>query len=337
MSSGKSSTSGQSAEHREKCIVNKTRDMNTVSIALCMVVKNEVNRISDCLDSAMDAVDEIHITDTGSTDGTPKLIRQRYGIEVDHGILDPERCYTIADQANRLYEKTRCQWILTLDADERLLTPGKDLRAAVHSAEPGVSGFFGTWRNHVPGVASFDDYKLFLFRRGYRKRGLVHDNVQTDIRELGHHARWLDGLKIAHYPERNKMDFKCRRYRWRLLKAIRMEPGWLRYPWFLGYSEFLQGKHSSAWTLLDRVRHGKINRFPVESLNARMVMTAIAASRGEGKLARSLIDEVESLRDALAGDFEVAVNFGLPDWIEHARALIRAGQAERIQPRRFAC
>lgn len=302
-----------------------------------MVVKNEVSRISGCLDSAMEAVDEIHITDTGSTDGTPELIRQRYGIEVDHGKLDPERCYTIADQANKLYEKTLCDWILTLDADERLLTPATDLRLAVRSAEPGISGFFGAWRNHVPGIAPFDDYKLFLFRRGYRKRGLVHDNVQSDIRDFGHHAQWLDGLEVAHLPECKKMDFKRRRYRWRLQKAIQMEPRWLRYPWFLGYSEFLQGRDISAWELLNRVRHGEVNRFPVESMNARMVMVAIASNRGKGKIARRLIDEMESLCDSLAGDFEVAVNFDLPDWIERARALIKAGRVEGIQPKRFAC
>jgi len=311
--------------------------MNSASIALCMVVKNEANRILGCIDSALAAVDEIHITDTGSTDGTPELLRQRYGIKVDHGQLDPERCYTIADQANRLYEKTRCDWILNLDADERLVTPGEDLRSAIRSAGSGVRGFFGAWRNYVPGTSVFDDYKLSLFRRGHRTLGLVHDNVQTDIRRVDQHAEWLDGFEISHFPEPIKMDSKRRRSLWRLEKAIRMEPDWLRYPWFFGYTKYLQGEHANAWELLDRVRRGNASHFPVESLNARMVMTAIAASRDDRKLARCLIGEMESLHAAFAGDFEVAVNFELPGWIEHARDSIESGHIDKIQPRRFAC
>ena len=39
-------------------------------LSLCMIVKNEEERLARCLSSVQGAVDEIIILDTGSTDGT---------------------------------------------------------------------------------------------------------------------------------------------------------------------------------------------------------------------------------------------------------------------------
>ncbi len=47
------------------------------TISLCMIVKNEKNVLSRCLDSIKNAVDEIIIVDTGSTD-TTKEIAEKY-------------------------------------------------------------------------------------------------------------------------------------------------------------------------------------------------------------------------------------------------------------------
>ena len=43
------------------------------TISLCMIVKNEKNVLSRCLDSIKNAVDEIIIVDTGSTDTTKEI------------------------------------------------------------------------------------------------------------------------------------------------------------------------------------------------------------------------------------------------------------------------
>ncbi|HAK72876.1 MAG TPA: hypothetical protein DCP36_03535, partial [Sporomusaceae bacterium] len=42
----------------------------TARLALVMIVRNEGDHLSACLNSAKDAVDEIIIVDTGSTDDT---------------------------------------------------------------------------------------------------------------------------------------------------------------------------------------------------------------------------------------------------------------------------
>ena len=54
------------------------------TVTLCMIVKNESHIIKECLESMLPYIDRYDITDTGSTDGTPELIKEffdEYGIE----------------------------------------------------------------------------------------------------------------------------------------------------------------------------------------------------------------------------------------------------------------
>ena len=47
-----------------------------VSVTLCMIVKDETHIIKECLESMLPYIDRYDITDTGSTDGTPELIKE---------------------------------------------------------------------------------------------------------------------------------------------------------------------------------------------------------------------------------------------------------------------
>ncbi len=49
---------------------------NSITISLCMIVKNEEQTISRCLDSVKGIVDEIIIVDTGSTDATKEIVKK---------------------------------------------------------------------------------------------------------------------------------------------------------------------------------------------------------------------------------------------------------------------
>ena len=46
------------------------------TITLCMIVKDETHIIEECLKSMLPYIDRYDITDTGSTDGTPELIKK---------------------------------------------------------------------------------------------------------------------------------------------------------------------------------------------------------------------------------------------------------------------
>ena len=47
-----------------------------VTVTLCMIVKDETHIIKECLESMLPYIDRYDITDTGSTDGTPELIKE---------------------------------------------------------------------------------------------------------------------------------------------------------------------------------------------------------------------------------------------------------------------
>lgn len=302
---------------------------------LCIIVKNEASRLVDCLDPPLKFASEVVVLDNESSDGTPDLLRSRYGIDPIPVKLSEERCYCCGEHKNLGFRRLSTPWVLCLDADERMAS--EDLRRMADMAEePGISGYFGRWLNQPEGSAPFDDYKLFLFRRGFNKRGLVHDNVQIDIRERRGTARWLDGLTVLHRPDPERVAWKKTFYRQRLICAIRREPDWLRYHWFLGYSLYQDGEAANAEPYLRLAAESRSLRFPVECLNSAMVLVELLSSRGRPGEAARVLDDARSFYQSVKTDFEVSVNFRISEWLEEAAAAACSGRPETIHAYRFA-
>ena len=306
-----------------------------MKLALCMVVKDEMHRIEDCLLSVLPLVDSAIIVDTGSTDGTQQFIRERFGIEVLAGALDPERCYTLSDHRNRAYELSGADWVLSIDADERIEPEAIESFRAMRVPDE-VKGFFGRWTNHFEGLPVFEDYKLFLARSRMRKRGLVHENFQSHIRQVGGTALWLEGLQVHHYPELAKLAYKADFYRGRLERAIRMEPDWLRYRWFLGYMDYQEQRWDEADANFARVTDARPPLFPVETLNSWMVRIDMAARRGDAAAAARMVRDALDFHAGVRDDFEVRVNFRIGPWLEEAARRLAAGDSQAVRAYRFA-
>jgi tetratricopeptide (TPR) repeat protein len=90
-----------------------------LQVALSMIVRNEAKTLRGCLESVREAVHEIVIADTGSTDGTPEIARE-FGARV----FEIPWQNDFAAARNRALEDIRSEWILSLDADERLDASG---------------------------------------------------------------------------------------------------------------------------------------------------------------------------------------------------------------------
>lgn len=82
-------------------------------ISLCMIVKNEEETLSRCLDSIKKLVDEIIIVDTGSFDKT-KEVAKKY---TEH-VYNFEWCDDFAMARNFAKSKASCDYIMWLDADD---------------------------------------------------------------------------------------------------------------------------------------------------------------------------------------------------------------------------
>jgi len=85
--------------------------MTTLSLA--MIVRNEAARLGHCLDSVRALVDEMVVVDTGSSDGTPELIRQ-HGAALFHFPWEDD----FSAARNESLKHCKGDWILVLDADE---------------------------------------------------------------------------------------------------------------------------------------------------------------------------------------------------------------------------
>lgn len=90
------------------------------TIGLVMIVKNESRSLEKCLSLAQKLVDEIYITDTGSTDNTVEIAEKFHA-----HISKYEWNNDFAAARNYALEQSTCDWNLILDADEYLISGSK--------------------------------------------------------------------------------------------------------------------------------------------------------------------------------------------------------------------
>lgn len=94
-----------------------------VRLSACLIVRDEEARLPSALDSVAGVADEICVLDTGSTDGTLALARSRAA-----RVARFRWCDDFAAARNACLDLASGDWILALDADERLSTPASQAR-----------------------------------------------------------------------------------------------------------------------------------------------------------------------------------------------------------------
>lgn len=151
------------------------------SISVTIITKNEAANIRACIESVAWA-DEIIVVDSGSADGTVEICRELGAQVFVHDWPG------FGAQKNRALDYASMDWVLSLDADERV-TP--ELRAEIETAInsgradgyklPRLSSFCGRFMRHS---GWYPDYVLRLFRRGQGRFSdvLVHESVQLQGR-----------------------------------------------------------------------------------------------------------------------------------------------------------
>jgi len=198
-------------------------------VTVTVITKNEADALADALRSVAWA-DEIIVVDAESTDDTVAIARQfteRVYIRAWNGYVE---------QKNHAASLASHDWILSLDADERV-TPqlAEEIRtvlAAGPSASayrmPRVSFYFGRWMRTTD---MYPDFQLRLYdRRNARWQGkYVHESVRAD----GTVAYLKNDL--LHYPYRDLSEHLIRMDRYTTLAARQMHE---------------EGRHTSALGML---------------------------------------------------------------------------------------
>ncbi len=85
------------------------------SLAAAIITFNEEENIQDCLESVKDFVDEIVVLDSFSSDTTEKLCKKYEKVRFSQHSFEGH-----IQQKNRAIEQCTTEWVLAIDADERV-------------------------------------------------------------------------------------------------------------------------------------------------------------------------------------------------------------------------
>ena len=151
--------------------------MPTLSVIL--ITRNEEANLADCLASLEGIAQQIVVVDTNSTDLTLQIAKNHGAV-----IAQPADWPGFGPQKNRALELATGEWVLSLDADERL-TPAlrsEILTAINHPAQvgcfaiPRLSWYCGRFIRHS---GWSPDYVDRLFKRGSARFSddLVHERL----------------------------------------------------------------------------------------------------------------------------------------------------------------
>jgi glycosyltransferase involved in cell wall biosynthesis len=182
-------------------------------LSAAIITWNEEERLRACLESVAWA-DEVVVVDAESTDKTVMIAREF----TDRVWARPWPGF--AAQKNFALEQTTGEWVLSLDADERV---AGELRAEIErvlGARAAADGysiprknfFWGAWVRHG---GLYPDWQLRLFRRG-RGRFVEHA-VHESIRVEGRVDRLTQPL--LHESYRSLEEFVARSNRYSTLAA----------------------------------------------------------------------------------------------------------------------
>lgn len=202
--------------------------MNTamgMKISAVIITYNEEDRLPDALASLEGVADEIVVVDSYSNDRTVEIARSAPAKVWQNRFED------YGQQKNFAMEKAGCEWILNIDADERVSPELK--RAVSELKEKVVPGniaafaikrktfYLGRWIRHS---GWYPDRKVRLFRKSTATwQGRVHErltvngdvaNLPGDIlhftyRDIGDHVRRLERYSSFQAEEIVKLGKKC--------------------------------------------------------------------------------------------------------------------------------
>src|SRR3954469_12610294 len=161
---------------RAERVAAKAQPVTGLTLSLAMIVKDEEEMLPRCLAAVKDAVDEMIVVDTGSTDRTVE-IAESFGATVLHH----EWTGDFAAARNVSFEAATGDWVIYLDADEVLVEEdaerlracaGRTWREAFAFVETNYTGDVedGTAMTHTA-------LRMFRNRPEYRFKGRLHEQM----------------------------------------------------------------------------------------------------------------------------------------------------------------
>jgi glycosyltransferase involved in cell wall biosynthesis len=228
--------------------------MEKPKISAFVITFNEGEKIAACLES-LSWVDEIVVVDDYSSDGTAEICERYEKVR-----LYRNKFTGFKDQKSFAVSLTSNDWLLELDADERVSEQMKDEIQAIPTIDFSafnafafrrITNFWGKWIKHA---SMYPDYKTRLYnkQKGAWSEGNIHERfiplgntrkIHADIV----HDQNLDLLaylkRTARYSEMSASDMFVRgkRAKWHNFTIRPIYTFFYRYFARLGFLDGIQG------------------------------------------------------------------------------------------------
>jgi tetratricopeptide (TPR) repeat protein len=189
-------------------------------LAASLIVRNEAAFIADCLASVRPVVDDIVVVDTGSTDDTP-AIAASYGARVFQFAWRDN----FAEARNACLDQCRTDWILYIDADERLAPVSRGAVEALLARAEEVA--FRLLLRPLVGATPYREYRLWRNDPRIRFRNAIHEKVVPAIHAVAALERRpisTCDLLLNHVGYEGDQTRKHRRNLPMLRRQLRAEP-----------------------------------------------------------------------------------------------------------------
>lgn len=178
-----------------------------LKITACAIVKNEAGNISRWLDNMQQIADEIVIVDTGSTDETVDIVRQRN--------IEPyyfSWCNDFSAAKNFALSKATGDWILFLDADEYFAENScskvRPLLERVHNVNSiyGIVCIFLNFDadNHMRFIESIWHMRIFRNLPKLRYQGKIHEFIPGMLGDKVYRTREIEIHHTGYSSSLNK-------------------------------------------------------------------------------------------------------------------------------------
>ncbi|WP_162463363.1 tetratricopeptide repeat-containing glycosyltransferase family 2 protein [Paenibacillus psychroresistens] len=239
-------------------IVAKLLEVPSVTITAAVLVKNEERLIEKCLSHLADAVDEIVVIDTGSTDRTIEIAQSMPKVRLIHYAWSDD----FAAARNAGLAAITTDWVLWVDGDELLFKEDipyvRQIAGLFHSSP--VAPILHIWQNNIVNGKVTPDVsqsRMFAMNRGLIYSGKVHEQVisaEFGMYEADHRNAKVrirvnhDGYEPTIMQQKNKLQRNIT-----LLKQMVVDepdnPGWW---YFYGRETFGGGDTVKALEILLR-------------------------------------------------------------------------------------
>jgi len=148
-------------------------------LSVAIITYNEEKNIKDCIESVLEIADEIIVLDSFSSDATEQICSGYEKVKFSQHAFDGH-----INQKNRALDVCANDWILSIDADERVTTElAKSIRDFLESDPQVVAAKFPRLTQHMKAFIRhggwYPNARYRLVKKGYAKWGgeNPHDKI----------------------------------------------------------------------------------------------------------------------------------------------------------------